>query len=43
MNAGANTNKAKEDKAVKDFWGKPLSKAELRRLAKQGKSAAAKK
>ena len=40
MNAGGNMNKAKEHTVELDFWGKPLSKAEIRRRAKEKKAAA---
>ena len=39
MNAGSNVNKAKEVKVELDFWGKPLSKADLRKKAKDAKAA----
>jgi len=39
MNAGSNVNKAKEVKVEVDFWGRPLSKADLRKKAKEAKRA----
>ncbi|GAB5037721.1 elongation factor, partial [Nannochloropsis oceanica] len=43
MNAGGNMNKAKEHTVELDFWGKPLSKAEIRRRAKLAKAESKKK
>jgi hypothetical protein len=40
---GGNTNKAKEHTVEVDFWGKPLSKAEIRRRAKLAKAESKKK
>jgi hypothetical protein len=40
FSAGGNTNKAKDTNIERDFWGKPLSKAEIRRRAKEAKDAA---
>jgi hypothetical protein len=36
-------NKAKEHTVELDFWGKPLSKAEIRRRAKLAKAESKKK
>mmetsp|Transcript_109588 Transcript_109588/g.186257 ORF Transcript_109588/g.186257 Transcript_109588/m.186257 type:complete len:91 (-) Transcript_109588:2165-2437(-) len=36
--AGGNTNVIKEKEVLVDFWGKPLSKKEIRAMQKKGKA-----
>lgn len=37
--AGGNTNVVKEKEVLVDFWGKPLSKRQIRDMQKKGPSA----